>query len=110
MSWVPLKQTVTIHRSKGEDEYGRPLSPEIFELPCRVDEGAFLVEYRTSGNISSREVVAEARIIFDKLADIKYTDQIEYRNELDEIIKKPPQKISIKRHINTKPILTEVFV
>lgn len=110
MSWVPLKQTVVIHRSPGEDDYGRPLPPKETKLKCRVDEGTFLVEYRASGNISSREVVAKARIIFDKLADVKYTDQIEYTNELNETIKRPPQKIEVKRHLNGKPIMTEVFI
>lgn len=110
MSWVPLKQEVTVYRSEDEDKYGKPTKPIEIPMRCRVDEGSFLVEYRASGNITSREVVAKARVIFNGLADVKYTDEIRYENELGEVIRRRPKKIDVKRHLNAKPILTEVFL
>ncbi len=110
MAIVPMRQEITVKRGGPPDEWGNPLPDEKVIHKCRVDEGTFLVEYRASSNVSSREVVAKARIILDKLVDIRYSDEIIYTNELDQDIKQSPKKINVKRHINGKPILTEVFI
>lgn len=110
MAVVPMRQEIKVKRGGGLDDWGNPLPGDEFFLKCRVDEGTFLVEYRASGNVSSREVVAKARILLDKLEDIRYDDVIIYTNELDQDIKQTPKKIDVKRHINGKPILTEVFI
>ncbi|MFZ7945664.1 hypothetical protein [Neobacillus sp. 19] len=55
-------------------------------------------------------VVASARILFDKLADIRETDTLVFTNELGLTIEKNPIEINVKRGANGKPILTEVVV
>lgn len=112
MALIPLKQEVTITRSRGPlDGYGNPTETEEVTLKCRVDEGTFLVEYKSSGNLSATaEEVAKARVIFDKLVDIQYSDLISYTNEIGQEIKRSPKKVDIKRHLNGKPLLTEVYI
>lgn len=110
MAVVPMKQVITIERGEKLDDWGRTVPEETIEHKCRVDEGTFLVEYRASGNVASREVVANARILLDKLQDVRYDDLITYTNELGIDMKQKPKKINVKRDISAKPILTEVFV
>ncbi|MCR9040860.1 MULTISPECIES: hypothetical protein [Bacillus] len=54
--------------------------------------------------------MATARILVDKLADIRYTDTLAFTNELGETIVRKPKEINVKRHVSGKPILTEVVV
>jgi|SRR5690625_773774 len=110
MAVIPMRQEITITRGESVDEWGNTIPNEPIKLNCRVDEGSFLVKNRASGNVSSREVVANARILLDKLVDIRYEDVIIYKNELNQEVKQTPKKITIKRHINGKPLLTEVFI
>src|SRR5690625_1797580 len=110
MAIVPLKQTITVKRGGELDEWGKPLPDKTFDLDCRVDEGTFLIEYRTGSNITSREVTAKVRILLDKLADVRFDDVIFYKNELNQTIRGNPKKIDVKRHINGKPLLTEVYI
>lgn len=110
MAMIPMKQEITVKRGGELDEWGKPLPDKEFNLNCRVDEGTFLVEYRASSNVSSREVVAKARILLDRLVDIRYDDVIIYTNELEQEVKQSPKKIDIKRHLNGKPLMTEVFI
>lgn len=112
MALIPMKQEIVIFHSGGIDDWGNSLPGEKVPYKCRVDEGTFLVEYRSGagGNVSSREVVAEARILLDKLVDVGYDDVIVYVNELGKEIKRPPKKIDVKRHINGKPLMTEVYI
>lgn len=110
MALVPMKQDITIERGEVLDDWNRPIPEEVIEHKSRVDEGTFLVEYRASGNVSSKEVVAHARILLDKLQDVRYSDMITYTNELEQSIRRHPKKINVKRNISGKPILTEVFV
>ena len=115
MAVLPMKQTVTIIRSGDGtadwlDEWGNPKESESFELKCRIEEGSSLRQYRTVGTTNSEVVVATARILFDKLADIKQTDKIVFTNELGIVLEKSPKEINVKRAISGKPILTEVIV
>lgn len=111
MALVPMKQKITVFRGGELDEWGNELPEKDFTLTCRVDEGTFLVKSKSGGgNVAHREVVAQARILLDKLVDIRYGDMILYKNELGEEIKGNPERINIKRHINGKPLMTEVYI
>lgn len=110
MALVPMKQEIRVVRGGELDEWGNPLPDDEFTHKCRVDEGTFLIEYRASSNVTSREVVAKVRILLDKLVDIRFDDVISYTNELDETVKGKPKKINVKRHINGKPLMTEVYI
>ncbi|MEC1023572.1 hypothetical protein [Bacillus paralicheniformis] len=112
MAIVPMRQIVTIQRDgTGElDRWGNPVNTQPITLKCRVDEGSQITSSRSSGVIKSEEDVATARILIDKLADIRYTDTVSFTNELGETIKRKPKEINVKRHISGKPILTEVIV
>lgn len=111
MAIVPMRQKITIFRSGGVSDWGKPLPNEEITLDCRVDEGSFIVKNKGSGGATvSKEVVAEARVLLDGLVDIREDDTISYTNELGIEIKRTPEKINIKRHINGKPLLTEVYI
>ena len=111
MAILPLKQTVTITRGGGTlDDWGNVVPEQSFTLKCRVDEGSTLQVYRSAGTKISETVVASARIIFDKLADIRLTDTLAFTNELGVTMEKSPIEINVKRGANGKPILTEVVV
>jgi hypothetical protein len=115
MAVLPMKQTVTIIRSGDHvddwlDEWGNPQESESFELKCRVEEGSQLTSYRSVGVTNSEIIVASARILFDKLADIRQTDTIVFTNELGITIERNPKEINVKRGPSGKPIMTEVIV
>lgn len=105
MALIPLKQTVTVIRQGEVDRWGNPVTPEQrIPLKCRVDESSQKVQ-----NSIGDEVVAGMEITLDKLVDIRYSDQLEYTNELNITIKRTPIKIEIVRALNGKPILTVVY-
>ena len=115
MAVLPMKQTVIVIRSGDQtddwlDEWGNPQESESFELKCRVEEGSKLTSYRSVGVTNSEIIVESARILFDKLADIRETDTIVFTNELGITIEKNPKEINVKRGVSGKPIMTEVIV
>lgn len=114
MAIIPLKQTVTIIRPQGVDDYGRPIAPIRIPLKCRFEEGSKLIKRFSSGTganqTMSEEVVSNALITLNKFADIQYTDTIEHVNELGKTTLYSPLKIELLRDIAGKPILTEVYV
>lgn len=110
MAIVSMKQQTTIYRASNElDAWGNPLSspPEI--VKCRVDEGSFVTTDVQSSQ-TGKSVVASAKILYDGLLSLGYDDEIEYTNEINETIKRNPSRISVKRNIAGKPILTEVLL
>ncbi|WP_350303561.1 hypothetical protein [Bacillus pumilus] len=107
-----MRQTVTVKRLSDErDVWGNPATEaEEFTLKCRIDEGSIAVKTRSNSIIKSEETVASARILLDRLADVRYTDIISYTNELGETMEKRPKEINPKRHIGGKAIMTEVLL
>ena len=110
MALIPLKQTVLVMRSGGLDDWGNPLPGETITYKARVDEGSTVVQQRNGSTIRNEEAKAVARLIFDKLAPIGYSDTLSFTNELGETIEKKPKEINVKRLVSGKPILTEVFL
>lgn len=110
MPLIPMKQDIVIERGEKLNEFAKAIPDQFIEHKARVDEGTFLVEYRATSNVTSREVVAKAKILLDKLQDVRYEDTIVYTNELKQTIRGKPKKINVKRSMSGKPILTEVFV
>ena len=110
MAILPMKQTVTINRGDVLDDWGNVTPEQSYTLKCRIEEGVALRSYRSVGMTSSEVVVATARILFDKLADIRTTDTLVFTNELGVTIEKNPIEINVKRGANGKPILTEVVI
>lgn len=110
MALIPLKQIITVTRFGDDlDIFGNPVIEETFDVKCRVDEGSFLTNNEESF-VTGKTLVSEAKIIIDKLANIKYSDDIAYTNELNETIVRKPKEIRVKRGISGKPLLTEVFI
>src|SRR5690606_39730161 len=79
MSLIPLKQTVTVQKPGGLDEWGRPIPGETAEYKCRIDEGAELVR-----GANGEEVVSSARILIAGLVDVAIEDTVTYTNELGD--------------------------
>lgn len=106
-----MKQTITVTSGGGTDAWGYPVDPVTRTLKCRIDEGTMAVKTKTGGLSREGEVVvAEARIMLDKLVDIRYDDEISFTNELGETITRNPKEINVKRNVAGKPILTEVLI
>lgn len=112
MAIIPMKQIARLHRkdrSSGIDIYGKSAFLPPVDMKCRIDEGSYVTTDQESVK-SGGSVIATAKILFDKLADIGYDDELEYTNELNLTVRKKPKQINVKRDIASKPILTEVFV
>ncbi len=105
MALVPLKQQITIHRGGGKDEWGYPIPGKTIELKARVDEKTEVVQ-----NQAGTEVVTGVQIMLDKLADIRYSDEISYTDELGRQTKRKPIRIEPVRMINGKAVLTVVYL
>lgn len=110
MPLIPMTQTITVMRGGALDDWGNPTEGTSFDLKCRIDEGSTLSKVRSQGVNKGDEVIADAKIMLDKLADIKYTDTIRFTNELGETIERQPKEINVKRNIGNKPIMTEVLI
>ncbi|MEI2356060.1 hypothetical protein [Mesobacillus zeae] len=110
MPAIPMRQQITVNPSGGIDDWGNPIPAESFTLKCRIDEGAQVRQYRSAGTTNSEIVVATARILIDKLADISESDTITFTNELGQTIERMPKEINVKRDVAGKPMLTEVIV
>jgi hypothetical protein len=111
MAILPMNQSVDILRHDTEpDEWGNQSISETFSLKCRIDEGVAVRSYRSVGMTSDTVLVVTARILFDKLADIRITDTVIFTNELGLTTEKNPIEINVKRGVSGVPILTEVIV
>ncbi|KYC67176.1 hypothetical protein B4100_3812 [Heyndrickxia coagulans] len=108
-----MKQTVIRVRTTG-DEWEGTQTTDRTALKCRVQEGAKLVRTSTTAanttGIQASEVVSNAQIYLDKLADVALTDKFEYTNELGVTLTWAPITIEIKRDVGGKPMLTIVYV
>lgn len=105
MAIIPLKQSATITKPGTMDDWGNGTQGETNILKCRADETV-----KTVVNTLGKEVVSNVSLLFDKLPNIAYDDEISYSNELGVTIKRKPVLISPIRMINGKPTLTEVHL
>lgn len=105
MAIVPLKQTITVHRGGGTDDWGYPTTGTTTEYKARVDEKTEVVQ-----NQAGQEVVTGVQIMLDKLTDIRYSDEISYTDELGRTTKRKPVRIEPVRMINGKAVLTLVYL
>lgn len=105
MPIIPLKQSITVVRYGDIDEWGGGNVKETLTFRARVDEKTQVVQ-----NQFGDESVSSAEIMLDKLADIRYDDDIVYEDELGREIKRKPLRIEPLRGVNGKAILTVVYV
>jgi hypothetical protein len=105
MPIIPLKQKVTVFRSGGVDDWGYELPGTTIEMKARVDE-----KTETVVTPAGEEAVTGVQITLNKLADIRYSDEISYIDELGRKTKRKPVKIEPIRGINGKAILTVVYL
>ena len=107
MPVVPLKQTVTVRKWQNvevdgwqQEGYGEPVI-----YPVRATERVEVVV-----NQFGEEVTASVKLLFDKLPNINYDDEIAFVNELDVAIVRKPLSIKPVRMINGKPTLTAIHL
>lgn len=106
MAIIPLKQSITITRTEGDDSgWGGGQTTETFTLSARVDE-----KTQTVQNAAGEEIVTAVEITLDKLADIRYDDVITYEDELGRITNRQPERIEPTRGIGGKALLTTVYL
>lgn len=90
MAVIPLKQLVTIERYELDLEWGEPSAePVLIELKARVDESIKIVK-----NVQGEEVASSIQVLFDKLADVRYDDYLNYTNELGQKFREQPLAIT----------------
>ena len=110
MALVPMKQTVSIKRESGElNIYGKRANVETLTKKCRALEGSHVTEDKASAEVG-KTVVVSLKLLFDKLAEITYDDEITYVNELGTTYAGKPKNITVRRDFAGKAVLTEVFV
>ncbi|WP_078390720.1 hypothetical protein [Shouchella patagoniensis] len=110
MAVVPLKQTAVITKPGGVNEWGNQTPSESYPLKCRYDEGSRIIASRSGGVVTNETAISVAKVLFDKLQDIGYNDDISLINELGITMTRKPKEINIKRNHVGRPILTEVFI
>ena len=107
MAIIPLKQTITVRKIINVDDDG--WDDEIWSEPIthkvRATEKVEIVM-----NVLGEEKTASVKLTFDKLADIAYTDEITYSNELGVTITRTPLSIKPVRMVNGKAALTTVHL
>lgn len=102
---IDLYQKVTIIRSGGVDRWGEPLPGTETEYWARVDEVSEKIR-----DAQGNDVVPVLSILLEGLADVEYTDTVEFTNELGHKYSMHPKKISPIRDYDGIPILTEVVL
>lgn len=105
MAIVPLRQTVTITKAGVIDDWGDVVPGDELTLKARVTE-----ETKTIPASTGLEAVTALKIYLGKLADISYDDTITYTNENGVTVVRKPITIDVKRGLNGKALLTEVYV
>lgn len=109
MPFFPQNQTITVTRYRNElDPYGELVVDRVFTIKCMVEEGSYLTHDAASA-VNGKVQVSRLKIFIDKLADIQYSDDIEYTDELGRTYKNKPIEINVRRMFG-KPILTEVYL
>ncbi|MGN7387727.1 hypothetical protein [Sporosarcina sp. SAFN-015] len=105
MALIPLKQRALVHKPAERDPWGETKKLPPIAYKCRADEITEIVK-----NVAGAEVVSGVQIMFDKLPNIRYDDEIEYTNELGVTVKRKPVKIEPIRMLNGKPTMTVVYL
>lgn len=104
MALVPLKNVVTI-TPVVKDAWGEKTLGVPIEVKCRIEDAVATVT-----NELGKEVVAKAKIYFDKDVTIGYDDIITYTDSGNRVQKSKPINISAVRFINGKTVLLVVTV
>lgn len=106
MALIPLNQEVTVTRSEPDTGgWGGGGESVTVTHRVRVDEKLQKVE-----NQLGDEVLSTAEIMFDKLADVEYSDTIKYVDERGREIERQPKLIEPIRMINGRAALTVVYL
>ena len=87
------------------DDWDEEVYGEAIEYKVRATEKVEIVT-----NQLGDEVTASVKLLFDKLPDISYNDQITFVNELGVKIERKPLSIKPIRMVNGKATLTAVWL
>lgn len=107
MAIIPLKQTITVRKLIKSDNDGWETEDWSEPIPYKV-RATEKVEIIM--NPLGEEKTASVKLLFDKLPDIAYTDEITYENELGVKITRAPLSIKPIRMVNGKSTLTAVHL
>jgi len=108
---IPFNQSIKVLKRVDEDDWGKPIYDEdnLVSVECRVDEGSHLTSDIKSKQ-TGKNIIPDARILIEGLADIKYEDRIIYTDELGNTIDKLPERITVRRDMGGSVILTEILL
>lgn len=105
MPIVPMKQAVEVAKPGARDDWGNTQPGVTLSYNCRAEETV-----ETVTNQYGEEAVATVKLLFDKLADIRYDDTITYENEIGVTVARKPQRIEIIRWPSGKAAITKVYL
>ncbi|WP_051236408.1 hypothetical protein [Paenibacillus pinihumi] len=102
---ISLRQQVTVYPPDSDDPNNPTPGSDPFTLRCRFEDKTEVVSDRLG-----RDVVASARILFDKFALVDDAAEYEYTDESGMTRRYGAIKTERKRWLNGKTILTVVYV
>lgn len=103
MAIIPLKDSATITRYSTLDDWGQPTTGTPTTYKCRIDEGT-----RLTRDQNGQEVVSNTRILFDKNVAVDYDDDLTWVDSAGVTRTHKPIRISTKKSLASKVLLTEV--
>jgi len=102
---ISLRQTVTVYPAGDSDPNNPTEGGDPFDLPCRFEDKTEVVSDKYG-----RDVVASARILFDKFAPVDDAAEYEYTDESGMERRYSAIKTERKRWLNGKTLITVVYV
>lgn len=111
MAIIPLKQTVQVRKlvPPSDDEWNDDWDVEEYGEPTEYKVRA-TEKFEKVTNVLGEEITASVKLLFDKLPNIAYNDEVTYVNELGVVVRRKPLSIKPIRMVNGKSTLTAVYL
>jgi hypothetical protein len=104
MSLIPLKDTVTVEKTGGRDDWGRPTGVTTKNYACRIDNRIEIVK-----NQDGQDVVSKAEILIDGVANVTVNDVVKWSDPYGTYEAKPIS-VSPLKDLSSKVLFTRVVV
>jgi hypothetical protein len=102
---IPTNDTLTVKKAEGLDGWGRSTATNSLTYKCRIDGSTKLIR-----NNAGQEVVAKGQILIKGVADIQYTDTLEWSDETGNTYSVKPISVGVLHDFGGKPMFTKVMV
>jgi hypothetical protein len=103
MALIPLKDSISVTKPSGTDDWGQPIPGVSNTYDCRIDEGTKLVR-----NQNGAEVVVNTHIMIGGGVAVSYDDDVTWTDSTGVERTKNPVSIGTIKDIASKVLFTEV--